>query len=86
MIKIFLGIATILSLTIETASAEQAQVKALTQVASTHIDNGGSDQIRNRPPLSAPDGAYPKTALGAHPTQPAALNLEPESIGQGTEP
>jgi hypothetical protein len=94
MIKIFLGITTILSLTIETAMAEQAQVTQRLQVGSTHTAIRGSDKIRNHVQFAARVGAYPKTAIGAypqtaigaHPTQPAPLDQEPESIGQGTEP
>jgi hypothetical protein len=86
MIKVFLGVAAILTLTIETAMAEEPQVMQRIQVGSTHTDIHGSDKIRNRVQFAARDGAYPQTAIGAQPTQPAALDQEPESIGQGTEP
>jgi hypothetical protein len=81
-----LAVATILSLSAGTAMAKPVPVTQQTQIASTQIDIRGSHEIRDHRLLAGGGGEYLGTTTGAHATQPADLDQEPESINQGTEP
>jgi hypothetical protein len=84
MSKFFLAVAATLSLTAGAAMAKPVPIRQQTQIASTQIDIRGSHEVGNL--RLASGGEHLGTTTGAHATQPAVWQQEPESINRGTEP
>jgi hypothetical protein len=85
MSKFSLAVATVLSLSAGTVMAQSVPITQQMQIASAQIDIRGSHELRDRRLLAGGGGEYLGTT-GAHATQLANLDQEPESINRGTEP